>query len=330
MSITPIPPSSCKVKSREPHRRTTKEVSSRALSSSYGSVPKRRKRTKSDHSVVVVAPYPFFATHTTDTSSPSSSILSSLFNLFSSSTPSKSPLFPVGFMPRSPQESSVSTCPLDVFAPSTPITIGETEDACSCMSTNSSNSSNHSNAAGPCDEIAISNHINNTTTESTIALSDILCEHYVQQTVMMMDDSERTGDADEGVLIDVPLATFRTFEATPSPEEDEQSFLWQSPDRDWTLVDKVQGEEPKKTAPATTMNTRLRPPSKQYIPICAESPVHVRDKRSNAAHLRMLVAEVNMMRAQKIVGPLRPRSYLNKRPDRFVPHRPSRLCIVEA
>ncbi|KAG0178732.1 hypothetical protein DFQ29_003064 [Apophysomyces sp. BC1021] len=164
-------------------------------------------------------------------------------------------------------------------------------------------------------------------TRSTIALSDILCEHYVQQTVMMMDESEGAGDGDDDGLVDVPLATFRMFEAPPSLDEDEQSFIWQSPDREWIPVDCCPKQEPRKS-PATTRT--LRPPSKRYIPIRAESPVHIRDTRSNAAHLRMLVAEVNMMRAHKIVGPLRPRGYLNKRLDRFVPHRPSRLCEVAA
>ncbi|KAG0166446.1 hypothetical protein DFQ28_007285 [Apophysomyces sp. BC1034] len=322
MSISPVSNSTCNIKSREYYRRTAKELTTRAPSP-YGIIPKRKKRTRSSRPTA--APYLFFPQLTDNISPPPSSLLSSLLNLFLPSTSSKSSSLPVGFMPRLTQKSNVLTCPLDVFAPSSPTITYEAEDSCSCMSTNSSNSSS-SNAAGTCDETMISNHINNTT-QSTIALSDILCEHYVQQTVMMMDESEGAGDGDDDGLVDVPLATFRMFEAPPSLDEDEQSFIWQSPDREWIPVDCCPKQEPRKS-PATTRT--LRPPSKRYIPIRAESPVHIRDTRSNAAHLRMLVAEVNMMRAHKIVGPLRPRGYLNKRLDRFVPHRPSRLCEVAA
>jgi hypothetical protein len=50
---------------------------------------------------------------------------------------------------------------------------------------------------------------------------------------------------------------------------------------------------------------------------------HIRDTRANAAYLRTVVAEVNMMRSQEIAGPLRPRRVPPKRLDRFFMHRPS-------
>ncbi|KAI9014376.1 hypothetical protein CLU79DRAFT_767326 [Phycomyces nitens] len=53
--------------------------------------------------------------------------------------------------------------------------------------------------------------------------------------------------------------------------------------------------------------------------------IHIRDTRTNSRHLCMLVIEINMMRAQKIVCPLRPRHSLAKRKDAFVADRPSRL-----
>ncbi|KAI8972027.1 hypothetical protein BDF20DRAFT_838294 [Mycotypha africana] len=54
---------------------------------------------------------------------------------------------------------------------------------------------------------------------------------------------------------------------------------------------------------------------------------HNRDVRANAAYLRIIVAEVNMMRSQKIVGPLRQRRVLPKRADRFI-RRPSPLQLI--
>ncbi|KAG2179069.1 hypothetical protein INT43_001919 [Umbelopsis isabellina] len=44
---------------------------------------------------------------------------------------------------------------------------------------------------------------------------------------------------------------------------------------------------------------------------------YMRDIRANPDHLRMIVAEMNMMRSRKIICPLRPRTYLHKRTDHF-------------
>ncbi|KAL0082269.1 hypothetical protein F4703DRAFT_1126192 [Phycomyces blakesleeanus] len=52
---------------------------------------------------------------------------------------------------------------------------------------------------------------------------------------------------------------------------------------------------------------------------------HVRAVRANESHLRMIVAEVNMMRANKIVCPLKPRAFLAKRSDRFLSRQPTPL-----
>lgn len=46
-----------------------------------------------------------------------------------------------------------------------------------------------------------------------------------------------------------------------------------------------------------------------------------REIRSNTDYLRMIVAEVNMMRSQKIIGPLKQRRVLPKRLDPFIPKR---------
>lgn len=43
-----------------------------------------------------------------------------------------------------------------------------------------------------------------------------------------------------------------------------------------------------------------------------------RDIRANPDHLRMIVAELNMMRARKVMCPLKPRGFLPRRKDVFV------------
>ncbi|ORY92025.1 hypothetical protein BCR43DRAFT_77851 [Syncephalastrum racemosum] len=145
----------------------------------------------------------------------------------------------------------------------------------------------------------------NTPTRS--ALSDLLCDHYVQSTTQQ----NTTSSSCDEPLPDVPLETFRIFEA-PSPDDDERWFMWQSPDN-WTPV------HPKEEAKPATVIIEPKQQKKE------EMAPRRRDRRVNGSHLRMIVAEANMMRAQKIVGPLRPRGYLPKRSDAFVPRRPSRL-----
>lgn len=45
---------------------------------------------------------------------------------------------------------------------------------------------------------------------------------------------------------------------------------------------------------------------------------YMRDTRSNSDHLRMITAELNMMRARKLLSPLKPRGFLPRRRDAFV------------
>ncbi|KAI8343871.1 hypothetical protein BC941DRAFT_407198 [Chlamydoabsidia padenii] len=52
---------------------------------------------------------------------------------------------------------------------------------------------------------------------------------------------------------------------------------------------------------------------------------YTRSVRENPDHLRMIVAEVNMMRVNKLISPLRPRAILLERPDPFIPCTPSPL-----
>ncbi|KAI8075121.1 hypothetical protein BC940DRAFT_324280 [Gongronella butleri] len=45
---------------------------------------------------------------------------------------------------------------------------------------------------------------------------------------------------------------------------------------------------------------------------------YTRDTRANSDHLRMIAAELNMMRARKLFSPLKPRGFLPRRKDPFV------------
>ncbi|CAO3692579.1 unnamed protein product [Rhizopus stolonifer] len=49
-----------------------------------------------------------------------------------------------------------------------------------------------------------------------------------------------------------------------------------------------------------------------------ETNTYTRDTRSNPDHLRMISAELNMMRARKLSSPLKPRGFLPRRTDVFI------------
>ncbi|KAI8139539.1 hypothetical protein BJV82DRAFT_626481 [Fennellomyces sp. T-0311] len=249
----------------------------------------------------------------------SASLLVLLFQRLFHSSKDDCPPSPVGFMPRSLTVPDVATSPLDVIAPasSLPIAIhtnNTDEDTCSCLSTSSSSCGSLSSSASSCSSCSSNSSISTSffinedllsplvvppsDCSSTAALSDLLCDHYVQS---QTEDDKK----------DVPLETFRMFEA-PSPDDDERWCVWESP-KHWTPIDDKQPFDEKPPLP----------PKKQAAP--PEHHRRVRDLRVNNAHLRMIVVEANMMRAQKIVGPLRPRGYLPKRLDPFVSNRPSCL-----
>ncbi|KAG2224692.1 hypothetical protein INT45_007937 [Circinella minor] len=63
----------------------------------------------------------------------------------------------------------------------------------------------------------------------------------------------------------------------------------------------------------------------KQVPSLETVPRPGREVRANGAHLRMIAAELNMMRANKIVCPLRPRYHLPRRTDQFVAMKPSPL-----
>ena len=63
----------------------------------------------------------------------------------------------------------------------------------------------------------------------------------------------------------------------------------------------------------------------KQVPSLETVPRPGREVRANGAHLRMIAAELNMMRANKIVCPLRPRYHLPRRIDQFVAMKSSPL-----
>lgn len=133
---------------------------------------------------------------------------------------------------------------------------------------------------------------------SSITLSEILCDHYVNQHYRDEENQE------------VPLETYKVFEASYhhrplNYDDDESWFIWDVLQKEKVWIEQRQEEKVTIDVPVSrTMNRSIR---------------------ANSAHLRMIVAEVNMMRANKIVCPLRPRSSLPPRNDPFYPRLPSPL-----
>lgn len=217
--------------------------------------------------------------------------------------------------------SNTQTSPLDIIVPisTTPIDCCYTgkDDGYDNSSLSTSSGSSHSDwSLNSFDMDFIEDDIPDNIT--TTALSDILCEHYVQTKM------QSTHPQDE--MIDIPLETFRMFEA-PSNQKNKDRWNCQSitsllnEPKDWTLVETITSSKPDEKE------------QEKIIVIIKKKPRdipkfhHTRDIRSNTAYLRMIVAEVNMMRAEKIVGPLRPRRVLPKRSDTFM-HKPSPLKLT--
>lgn len=262
-----------------------------------------------------------------------SSVLSTLYDLFSfTKTPPPPTTTTVGFLPRSPPKADVSTSPLQVLAPIPIVYLDNgyysTSDECGSLSTSisSTNSSLSSSVTTIMDD-----------TSSMSALSDILCEHYVQTTRDADNNNESASSSQLSALLssdrDVPLETFSVFEAAFSHIDEEKKRRWMiwadttdSP-REWKRVDITAASsdvsEPEKTL--TTTTTTASGETKTPVPYRRHH--RRRDIRANTAHLRMIVAEINMMRANKIICPLRPRTHLDKRADEFQ-YQPSPLRIT--
>ena len=180
------------------------------------------------------------------------------------------------------------------------------------------------------DDMTHNNTSTNSACNSTEILSDILCDHYVQAQL------NKPPSLSDNIVTEVPLETFRVFEAPNSSITTEGTANpiydnWMSIDvlstKEWKLI------ETKKEIQQKTNEIIVQTQKEEVITPVETSEVspdtmyRTRDIRANAAYLRIIVAEVNMMRSQKITGPLRPRRVLPKRLDSFV-HRPSPLQSI--
>lgn len=77
---------------------------------------------------------------------------------------------------------------------------------------------------------------------------------------------------------------------------------------------------------ASSTDILLQKPTNDHTPYSIHPHSHyTRSLRENPDHLRMIVAEVNMMRVNKLISPLRPRAILLERLDPFIPCTPSPL-----
>lgn len=220
---------------------------------------------------------------------------------------------------------AVSSIPIDCYDAGN----GTEQDTCSSLSTSSSSSeSSLSSLFSYCMEDDNITSNNNSSSMSTEVLSDILCDHYVQ--------TQMNPSSSDSVIMDVPLETFRMFEAPNSTTNNTTNNTinlyenyWMTIDdeqatKEWKLIETKHPNELKEEKVQETIIEE-----KQVIQEQDMIARHARDIRANAAYLRMIVAEVNMMRSQKIVGPLRPRRVLPKRLDKFM-HRPSPLQLMAA
>ncbi|OBZ90076.1 hypothetical protein A0J61_01874 [Choanephora cucurbitarum] len=86
--------------------------------------------------------------------------------------------------------------------------------------------------------------------------------------------------------------------------------------RSLTLNKKITPMPPPPTIPKTKKRRRSEATTQpRFNP---ETNTYTRDTRSNPDHLRMISAELNMMRHRKLSGPLKPRGFLPRRTDVFV------------
>lgn len=233
---------------------------------------------------------------------------------------------PDGLMPHSPtRKTDASITPQTVTAPITMPSGSHDDDDC-CWDYLSKSDSSASSSGSSLSSVSIHHHQHhNRQRRSVSSLSEILCEHYVQKTLNSHSHHESS---------DVPLETYKVFEASrktsshPTPassleeeEEEENWFIWDNlkKTREWIQVVDEELFLPKEkvTTEITSTIAATEPNDKK----------RVRSIRSNPAHLRMIVAEVNMMRCDKIVGPLRSRGFLGPRTDIFISNQSSPLRL---
>lgn len=224
-----------------------------------------------------------------------------------------------GLMPHSPtRKTDAYITPQTVTAPITMPGGSHDDDDCWYLSKSDSSSSSSGSS--------FSSTSGTRQRRSVSSLSEILCEHYVQKTLNNTSHLKKSSS-------DVPLETYKVFEAsrkshtklsvTDNDDDDDESwFIWdklQSDTKEW-----IQVVDEELFLPKEKVTTE--------ITIAAAEPNNNNNKKSrsiraNPDHLRMIVAEVNMMRANKIVGPLKSRGFLAARVDTFVSNQSSPLTL---
>jgi hypothetical protein len=75
---------------------------------------------------------------------------------------------------------------------------------------------------------------------------------------------------------------------------------------------------PMPLPPKRTMRKKRRSEATTQPRFNPETNTYTRDTRSNPDHLRMISAELNMMRHKKLSSPLKPRGFLPRRSDAFI------------
>ncbi|KAI7888146.1 uncharacterized protein EV154DRAFT_605016 [Mucor mucedo] len=232
-------------------------------------------------------------------------------NYFGTQTPVKQKYN--GLMPHSPtRKTDAYITPQTVMAPIAMTGCTHDDDDCWDYLSKSDSSTSSSGSSFS----SISGHNSSRQRRSVSSLSEILCEHYVQKT---LNSNDEMGNKD------VPLETYKVFEASrktvslessTEEDDDESWFIWDNlqKTKEW-----IQVVDEELFLPKEKVTTE--------ITIATTVVEKARSIRANPAHLRMIVAEVNMMRANKIVGPLKSRGFLTARTDKFVSNQASPLGL---
>lgn len=239
-------------------------------------------------------------------------------SVFDSYFGSKSPTqhkFKGGLMPHSPKrKTDAYITPQTVTAPITMTGCAHDDDDCWDYLSKSDSSTSSSGSSFS----SISGHNSSRQRRSVSSLSEILCEHYVQKTLNSNNESNNN-------RIDVPLETYKVFEASRKSVSIE-SITEEDDDESWFIWDNLQ----KTKEWIQVVDEELFLPKEKVtteITIVTTVVEKTRGIRANPAHLRMIVAEVNMMRSNKIVGPLKSRGFLAARLDTFISNQSSPLGL---
>ena len=199
-----------------------------------------------------------------------------------------------GLMPHSPpRKTDAFTSTQTVTAPISIVSHQGDDDHWDYLSTSDTSSTSSMGSSFS----SVSDQPSRKQRRSISSLSEILCEHYVKKAL-------NSNHQDSIISIETDMTS-----------------------NDWCGSRENTREETKEWAQVVDEEIFLPKEEVTTEIILVEQPhlKKARGVRSNPAHLRMIVLEVNMMRCDKIVGPLKPRGFLRARSDPFVPHRISSL-----